>query len=171
MTEQAPLPFSKGMLYLTWLIVLGMLTWLFGNWEDEKRNPNRNLVSTESNGEIEVVLKRNHYGQYVLNGKINGKEATFLVDTGAYDVAMPVGMQQTFGLHRGYRGTAQTASGYTTTWSTNISTLEIGGIVLRDVEGSLLEDMPGDSILLGMKALGQLDMQQSGDTLTLRYRQ
>ena len=40
-------------------------------------------------GNKEIVLKSSTYGHYVVTGKINNKDVTFLIDTGASFVSIP----------------------------------------------------------------------------------
>ena len=159
---------GRGMLTIGWIICLALLTWKFGDWESQKINPNQQLDSDTVDGRNEVVLQQNRWGQYLFTGKINGVAVNFLVDTGANDIAVPKELQQELGLIRGARGTASTANGYTTFWHTDIDSVEIGNIRLFDLEGSILDNMPGGYVLLGMTALTHLEIEQKNNTLILR---
>ena len=55
-----------------------------------------------------------------------------------------------------------------TVYSTSVDELLIGNIVLHDVQASITPSMPGDTILLGMSALKQIEFTQRDNTLTLR---
>jgi aspartyl protease family protein len=65
-------------------------------------------------------------------------------------------------------GMSQTANGMVETWTTRLDTLDLGGLVAHNVRASVLPNMPGDEILLGMSYLKRLELLQRGDTLTLR---
>lgn len=159
---------GRGMYFLAWFSVLGLLTLLFGRWEEEQINPNTDPLSRVDGQVREVVLEGNQRHHYVANGRINGKTVTFLLDTGATDVVVPEPLARKLGLHRGTRTYAHTANGTVTVFSTRIETLDLGAIHLRNVRASINPAMEGQAILLGMSALGQIEFTQRGNQLTLR---
>ena len=103
------------------------------------------------------------------NGTVNNVPVLFLLDTGATDVAIPELIALTAGLQRGNTSRASTANGVVTVYSTQVAELTLGNIVLKDVKASITTSMVGDTILLGMSALRQVEFSQRGDELTLRY--
>ena len=160
---------GRGMMYVAWLLALGMLTWFFQTREDAASNPNRDPESRSlDNGIREVVLERNRANHYVATGRINGHEVEFLLDTGATRVVVPERLAAELGLERGMAGVARTANGEVRTFDTRIRRLEIGQIVLEDVRASISTGEPMREVLLGMSALGRLEMLQSGSRLRLR---
>lgn len=171
-SRQPPPPgrtLGKGMYIAAWVMGLVMLTMLFGNFERNQLNPNRQPASqvTET-GVREVVLKANRQGHYVATGSINNSKVNFLLDTGATDVALSERLAQRLGLKKGLRGRASTANGYVTVYATRIERLQIGSIILYDVAASINPSMD-DFILLGMSALRQVEFTQRDNTLTLRH--
>lgn len=156
------------MYILAWICGLGLLTFVFSDLLDRQENPNREPGSVRIDDRTEVRLKQNRAGHYVTNGIINGEEVTFLVDTGATDVAIPAWMQDKLGLTATGSGMAQTANGVVRVARTQIDTLRIGDIVLHDVRANLNPGMNNDQILLGMSVLRQLEFTQRGDWLILR---
>ena len=160
---------GHGMLVISFALALLTLTWFFDGWIDNQNNPNRapDAYLTQT-GAREVVLQRNRQGHYVSSGEINGIPVTFLLDTGATDVATPESVARRANLQAGYPGQANTANGVVTVYSTTVSELTIGNIVLHDVPASITPSMPGETILLGMSALQQVEFTQRGSTLTLR---
>ncbi len=160
---------GQGMLIFAFALGLAALTRLFDGWLGGQVNPNRNLQGLiNPDGAREVVLERNRQGHYVADGEINGVPATFLLDTGATDVAIPDHVAQAAGLQRGYPGRASTANGTVTVYATHIDELVIGNIVLRELTASITPSMGGDTILLGMSALQRIEFSQRGARLTLR---
>jgi len=159
---------GKVMLIASWILVLIGLTAFFTHQEEEKYNPNQNLDGAVDEGQVEVTLLRNKWGHYVASGKINGKPVTFLLDTGATQVAIPAHLGAKLGLRRGPRYNVTTANGSVAVWATTINELELGPIQLRDVRAALNPGMQDDEILLGMSALKTLDFSQTGNELTLR---
>lgn len=159
---------GKFMMVAAWVTILGLLILIFGHWEEQALNPNQNPVGTTSNGVREVVLQGNRAAHYVVNGKINGRDVTFLLDTGATHVAVPKAIADKAGLIATQPGYAQTANGVTKIDFTRIGALEIGPIQLYDVSASINKNMPDDVVLLGMSALKQLELVQVNNQILLR---
>ena len=159
---------GRGMMYIGWLLLLGLLTWWFGDWEESRYNPNREVVSSINGGQVEVTLKRNRWGHYVANGTINGKEVTYLLDTGATDVSIPGHLEKKLGLRRGRSYSASTANGTIRVYGTTVDKFTLGNIEMRNVRASINPYMKEDEILLGMSVLQHLELVQKGDSLTIR---
>ncbi len=160
---------GKGMIYAAWILALGLLTWLFSGFLDYQRNPNRHVeASADDRGNIKVTLQRNRAGHYLAGGQINGQPVVFLLDTGATDVAVPETLANRLGLERKYRSVSRTANGNVTIWSTRLDSVNLGGILRRNVRASILPNMAGNEVLLGMSFLKHLELVQRGDALTLR---
>lgn len=160
--------FAKWMIILAWLSGIFVLSLVFDEQLAHQFNPNQNPESRILADNIEVVLKRNRKGHYVTSGEINGKPVTFLVDTGATDVSVPIELARELGLESGRPLRSLTANGTITVYDTNINSLSIGEINLRNIEGNLNPGMGGTQILLGMSVLKKLEFTQRGDTLILR---
>ncbi len=158
---------GRGMLWVFWVLVLGGLVMLFGNWEDNQYNPNSNVKGSEEGRNKTIELKRNRFGHYMATGKINASEVVFMLDTGATDVAVPESLAQKLRLERGPAIRVMTANGIARAYQTNIKTLMLGNIELNNVSAAITPGMSGPEILLGMSALKQLDFSQTGDVLTL----
>ena len=152
-------------------VVLGMvfLTFFFGGVKENRRNPNSDPTSNIHSESIEVPLKRNRQGHYMLIGQINGEDVEFLLDTGATDVVVPESTARKLGLLYGIRGRAMTANGPVTIYQTRINELHLGKIRLTNIDASINPNMEG-AILLGMSALGQIEFSQQADILTLKQQ-
>lgn len=158
-----------GMTIAMWLVVLALLTLFFQSWQEKQRNPNQQAaLSLGEKGQRELVLQRNRYGHYVASGRINQQSVVFLLDTGASDISVPEALAGEIGLQRGRAMQYQTANGTITVYATTLATVDLGGIVLRQVRASINPNMQGDEVLLGMSFLKHLEFTQSGDRLTLR---
>jgi aspartyl protease family protein len=161
---------GQGMLIACFIIGIAGLTFFFDGLLGQQINPNQNPQSYEgSDGFREVVLQQNRQGHYVTSGAINGVPVTFLLDTGATDVAIPSRIADLAGLIPGTTSQAYTANGVINVFATTINELSIGTIALRNVSASIASNMPGETILLGMSALRQVEFSQRGSTLTLRH--
>ena len=157
------------MLVICFALALTVLTVFFDDWIGDQNNPNTDPESvTLADGSLQVLLLRNRQGHYVSAGTINGRPVTFLLDTGATDVAVPAGIAKKLDLKHGARARVITAAGLVPVISTTINQLTLGHILLNNVSASITPSMGGEMILLGMSALKQIEFTQRGSTLTLR---
>jgi len=161
--------FGPWMFALFWVTVLILLTLYFSGVLDAQRNPNQNLmVVPGENGEREVTLRRNRQGHYLATGMINGEPVEFLVDTGATLVAMPASIAKRLGLEKGIPSRSHTAGGVVRTWLVELDSVQLGPIKRTGVAATVVPDMPGEGVLLGMSFLRDLELSQRGDTLMIR---
>ncbi|WP_426358413.1 retropepsin-like aspartic protease family protein [Pseudocolwellia sp. HL-MZ19] len=160
---------GKYFVWVAWIIAIGMLVFFFQGLLDTQQNPNSSPTSYLSdNGLNEVHLKRNKQGHYVTTGKINQQSVIFLLDTGATDVSIPEHIAENLNLPRYNKYQVSTANGNTYVYRSVINALKIGDITLYNVEANINPSFKSDEILLGMSALKQLELHQSGNTLKLR---
>lgn len=161
---------ARGMVILAWISALVFLTWLAQGFLDKQYNPNQQLEQiVRGDGVREVVLQRGRDGHYVANGKINGESVTFLIDTGATDVAIPEALAVRLGLPHLGTVYGQTANGRVQGWRTRLESVRLGAVRLHDVRASVLPSIQAhEPILLGMSFLRQLEMVQRDGSLTLR---
>lgn len=156
---------GTAMIWVGWALAIAVLYMLFNMLEERKRNPN--TVSALSGQDGTVVLEANRNGMYHAGGYINGAQVEFILDTGATMVAVPRHVAEDAGLEEGAPVQISTANGVTLGRASRIDSLEIGGILVRDVSAVILEDS-GDEVLLGMSALRDLDLRHSSGTLEIR---
>jgi aspartyl protease family protein len=155
----------------TWLALIAVFTLYFAAKEKAIDNPNQQVASTSTGSTAEVQLKANRRHHYIADGKLNGKPVTFMIDTGATDVAIPAQLGEKLGLISGEKAISNTANGNVTVHRTHIHSIELGDIVVRDIPGSLNPGMDSnDEILLGMSFLKHLEFNQKNDILTLRQK-
>jgi aspartyl protease family protein len=157
---------SSIMRYLTWIIALIMLTMFFSNWLEKQRNPNQYLMTSHTNAEP-VILNRNRQGHYVATGMINQQPVVFLLDTGATVLSIPENIANKLKLEAGASTRVSTANGSISVHRTNLEQVQLGNIVLKNVEAHINPYMDGDTVLLGMSFLKYLELRQLGNTLTL----
>ncbi|HYN79029.1 MAG TPA: TIGR02281 family clan AA aspartic protease [Lamprocystis sp. (in: g-proteobacteria)] len=171
-SDDAPSRLGRAMLFAAWVVGLALLVMFFNGVIERQRNPNPAPVAGATQaGAPQVVLQRNRAGHYVAGGRINGEPVVFLVDTGATDVALPLPLARRLGLTLRPGGLSQTANGMVETWNTRLDSVDLGGLVARNVRASVLPNMPGEEVLLGMSYLKHLELLQRGQTLTLRPHQ
>lgn len=124
-----------------------------------QRHPNAALEAS-ADAPMRVELERNAAGQYLVPGRINGREVTFLLDTGATHVAIPASVAEGLGLERGPEVAVETAAGRARAATTVIDRIRIGGIAVRGVRGTINPALGGDEVLLGMSFLRHVDLSQ-----------
>ncbi|HMU68201.1 MAG TPA: retroviral-like aspartic protease family protein, partial [Cellvibrionaceae bacterium] len=95
------LKFARWLSNGAWLALLALLTLYFAGKERAQINPNQEVKSTGDGGFAEVQLKANNHHHYLANGTINRKPVTFMIDTGASDVAIPKALAEELGLVAG----------------------------------------------------------------------
>jgi aspartyl protease family protein len=167
--DDLPSRLGRAMLFAAWVVALVILVLLFQRLVSDRENPNRDVeAALDAEGRAQVVLKRNRAGHYVAGGRINGEPVVFLLDTGATDVALPFAVARRLGLPLGEERVSRTANGNVRTWSTRLDSVDVGGLTARRVRASVLPNMPGEEVLLGMSYLKRFDLIQRGNTLTLR---
>lgn len=157
------------MMTLAWVLGGALLALLFSRSIEQRENPNASPTSVTRDGFVEVQLTANRQGHFVATGLLNGEPIIFLLDTGATDVVVSADFAARAGLRRGRAARARTANGVITVFDTRAD-ISLGDIRLRDVEASINPNMQGDSALLGMSFLGQLEMIQRGGGLVLRQQ-
>lgn len=156
------------MVVLAWLSGFALLVFVFSDLLEKRDNPNASPESLTISGKTEVRLKRNRAGHYVTSGYINSVPVTFLIDTGATDVAIPSKLAPVLGLKAGAIMRANTANGIVNVAQTYLDSVSIGDITLNNIRANINPGMGGEQILLGMSVLKQLEFTQRGDTLILR---
>jgi len=151
------------MLWIAAIGLLGGLYLLFSMLEQGGKT-----VSTyDQNGAAMVVLEQDRNGHYEAQGTINGQPVTFLVDTGATDVALPESVARALGLDFGPRVTVMTAAGPSNAWITRLDEVTVGGI-RRDNVRATITGGNFNGILLGMSFLKHYDLQQKDGRLVIR---
>lgn len=118
-----------------------------------------------------LVLQADSRGHFLAQGRINGNETGFLVDTGATLVSLGKSDAQRAGVDftKGSPGRSVTANGTVRVWRVQLDTLELGGMRVHNVEAAVHEqDLP--FALLGMSFLNRMHWQREGDKLILRKR-
>jgi aspartyl protease family protein len=158
---------GRVMIYLFWLMLIGLLTWFFNDFLENRANPNQSIQTSQFDSYVEVVLQRNFQGHYVVTGKINHTSVTMLVDTGATTVSISTELAAKLRLKRGREVVGYTANGKTRGYQTILDSVEVGRIEVKQVKAIILPRL-GEEILLGMSFLRELEFSQQGRNLTLR---
>lgn len=161
---------GQSMIYMAWILFIGIVAFGFNKLLDKQNNPNQNVAVNYNDDRIaEVKLLQNRRGHYVANGKINGQTVTFLLDTGATQISIPEKVAQRLRLKKGYPMQVNTANGSIKVFSTQLNSVSLGAITLNNLRGHINPFMEGDEILLGMNFMRHLEIIQRDKQLLLRH--
>jgi aspartyl protease family protein len=167
--DDLPSRIGRAMLFAAWIAAMAVLVLFFQRFISKLVKPIQDIeLALDAAGRPQVVLARNRVGHYVASGRINGEPVVFLVDTGATDVALPLPVARRLDLPLGAERLSKTANGTVRTWSTRLDSVDLGGLEVRRVRASVLPNMPGQEVLLGMSYLKHFELIQRDGTLTLR---
>jgi len=153
---------------MAWILFFAFLYYVFDYSILQRNNPNQNVATVSNDGIKEIVLQRNPYGHYVASGSINLQTVTFLLDTGASDVAIPEDLADRLGLEKAHAIMVKTANGNVKAYRTRLDSVAVGDIRLYDVKATILTNMHGEDVLLGMSFLKHFELIQKGKSLTIR---
>lgn len=111
-------------------------------------------------------------GMYLTAGTVNGYTVDFLVDTGAFTVALNSATAKRLGLdfYRGEQIGIRTASGYDVGYKVTLDYIQIDEIKVYNVAAVVIDGPEPATALLGMSFLGQVDMHHNGERLDLRQK-
>jgi len=151
---------------LYWAAAVAILLGLTALYHAVTQNDGGMRLLQDSEGRQMLVLQRKRNGHYTAAGEINGHPVSFLVDTGATDVAVSESVARVLGLEFGPRMTVMTAAGPVPGWMTRLDTIQVGALALRNVRATIAPGL-GNEVLLGMSFLSQFSIVQEGDTLVI----
>lgn len=106
-----------------------------------------------------ISIDRDPRGHFRTDGRIDGQRLSFMVDTGASVVALNESSAARFGLRpsRGdYTAKVSTANGQVKAARARIAMLDVGGLIVRDVDALVLPDEALSENLLGLSYLSKL---------------
>ena len=106
-----------------------------------------------------LSIPRDARGHFQTDGRIDGQRVNFMIDTGASLVALNEKSAARFGLRpsrNDYNATVTTANGTIKAARTRLAMIELGGLVVRDVDAVVLPDEALSENLLGLSFLSKL---------------
>jgi aspartyl protease family protein len=106
-----------------------------------------------------LSIPRDARGHFQTGGRIDGQRIDFMVDTGASVVTLNEKSAARFGLRPSpsdYKATVFTANGTIKAARTRIAMMEVGELIVRDVEAMVLPDEALSENLLGLSFLSRL---------------
>jgi aspartyl protease family protein len=118
-----------------------------------------------------VVVAPDGRGHFQVEGRVDNRFMEFMVDTGASAVALTARDAAAVGLHPAdseFTITVRTANGVVRAAPVKLNTVEIGGIMVRDVQAMVLPEHALSDNLLGLSFLSRLHrFEFSGGKLVL----
>ena len=139
----------------------------------EARLDGRVSARKRSTSAQEVQVWRNTSGMYTTVGSINGLPVSFLVDTGATQVAMNAGQARRLGIDyrvTGIPAEVTTASGVERAWMVSLDSVKVGELEVRNVQAVVLDGAQPQTTLLGMSYLGRMKITNDGRLMTLQKK-
>ena len=121
----------------------------------------------------QLAIPRSQHGQYRVGGAINGHQTPLLVDTGANVVALSGEDAKRMGIDYRAEGTptsVQTAGGVVQAWAVVLDRVDSGGILVRNVQATVIEGAHPSPPLLGMSWLSRVSMREDQGVLYLQER-
>ena len=119
-------------------------------------------AATETVGQAGVRslnIPRDSRGHFLTEARIDGQRIGFMVDTGASVIALNETSAARFGLRPtpgDYKASVTTANGTIKAARTRLAMVDVGGLVVRDVDALVLPDAALSENLLGLSFLSKL---------------
>ncbi|MFB9262878.1 TIGR02281 family clan AA aspartic protease [Bradyrhizobium erythrophlei] len=116
------------------------------------------VTAAEAGGRT-LSIPRDARGHFATDGRIDGQRLDFMVDTGASLVALNEKSAARFGLRPtpgDYTSRVTTANGTIKAARARIAMIDLGGLVVRDVDAMVLPDDALSENLLGLSFLSKL---------------
>jgi aspartyl protease family protein len=116
-------------------------------------------AAAPASGPRVVSIGRDHRGHFKAHGRVDGRQVSFMVDTGASVIALTEREADRLGIRpsrSGYTAAVQTANGTVRAAPVTLSSVDIGGLIVRDVRALVV---PGGGLgenLLGLSYLTRL---------------
>lgn len=106
-----------------------------------------------------LSIPKDARGHFATEGRIEGQRIAFMIDTGASVVALNESSAARFGLRPTpgqYTANVSTANGTIKAARARIAMLDVGGLIVRDVDAMVLPDKALSENLLGLSFLSKL---------------
>ena len=106
-----------------------------------------------------VVVPRDARGHFQVDGRVDGRQLSFMIDTGASVIALNASDAARLGIHpaqREFVAQVRTANGTVLAAPAQLDMVEVGDLVVRDVAALVLPDEALSGNLLGLSFLSRL---------------
>ncbi|MBB5053099.1 aspartyl protease family protein [Afipia massiliensis] len=116
-------------------------------------------ITTGNAGLRSFTIPRDSRGHFQTEGRVDGRRLGFMVDTGASVIALNESSAAEIGVRprpSDYTANVSTANGSIKAARTRLAMVDIGGLVVRDVDALVLPDEALSENLLGLSFLSKL---------------
>lgn len=162
-TASSPRQLGLIPLLLFWFAVMGLLYALMTHYLKPKQS------QVLANGDL--IIERAQDGHFYTRGTINGREVTFLVDTGASLVSVSEPFAQAAALVGGVPTTFQTANGARAGRVVAGADVAVGPVQVSNIKVGVGLSLGDDSqALLGQSFLSKFDITLRQNQMVLRAR-
>jgi len=111
-------------------------------------------------GPRSVSIGRDHRGHFQANGRVDGRQVSFMVDTGASVIALTERDADRLGIRpsrNSFTAAVSTANGVVRAAPVMLNSVDIGGLVVRDVRALVVPGGALNENLLGLSYLTRLN--------------
>lgn len=131
-----------------------------------KKNNSQGTILTDK---VTLIRDSNSSG-YWAKGRINGKDVTFLIDTGASYVVMNKVQARALKIKRGNKKIqVSTATKIETAYQVTLDTVSVGDIEFQNIPAIITKHRYPPYPLLGMSFLRHVEINQEYEQMTLKY--
>ncbi len=136
-------------------------SWLERGTSAPARQPETKAAAAAptSNGARIVSIGRDHRGHFQAHGRVDGRQVSFMVDTGASVIALTERDADRLGIRpsrSAFTAPVQTANGVVRAAPVTLNSVDIGGLVVRDVRALVVSGGGLNENLLGLSYLTRL---------------
>ena len=121
--------------------------------------PVQQATFEDNAGRRSVSIARDGRGHFQTEARIDGQRVGFMVDTGASVIALNESSAARIGVRpsqNDYDATVTTANGKVKAARTRLAMVDVGGLIVRDVDAMVLPDEALSENLLGLSFLSKL---------------
>ena len=137
------------------------------SWAASTGPVQQDIESSQNVGGV-LIIKQSGNGHYFVEGTINGKPLTFVVDTGASTVALPREVAMSAQIYCRENVLVQTANGSASACTTVIARLKFGPFLIKDTTAMISPNL--GQPLLGMSVLQQFKIEQDQGVMRISIR-
>lgn len=135
------------------------------SWAAKEKLPDK---EPERKTHRELIIKQSGNGHYFLEGAVNNKALSFVIDTGASIVSLPSTIALDAGISCKDQIVLETANGSTGACTTTIQKLKFGPFVVKDALATIVPNL--SQPLLGMNILQHFNMAQANGEMRISAR-
>jgi aspartyl protease family protein len=113
-----------------------------------------------------ISIPRDRRGHFQVNAQVDGRSVGFMVDTGASVIALTESDAQRLGIYpvrNDFTVQVRTANGTVKAAPTTLRSVDVGGLVIRDVKALVVPDGALSENLLGLSFLTRLKRFEYAD--------